>query len=51
MADTRFLSDKPLIFDCDLNLGCEDLNFVRNIPSHFDLSFREILIKFSFSDF
>ena len=41
MADTGFVSDKPLTFDCDLDLGRENLNFVRDTPSHFALSFCE----------
>ena len=28
MADTRFVSDKHLIFDCDLDLGYGNLNVV-----------------------
>ena len=30
MADTQFVNNKPLIFDCDLDLGGEKLNFVHN---------------------
>ena len=41
MAGTRFVSDKPLTFDSDLDLGCGNLYFVRG-PSHFALSFREV---------
>ena len=42
MADTLFVSEKPLTFDCDLDLGRGNLIFVRDIPSHFSLSFCEI---------
>ena len=34
MADTRFVSDKSLTFDCDLDRGCGKLNFERDTPSH-----------------
>ena len=56
MADTRFVSDKPLNFDCDLGLGRGNLNFVRNTPFNFVLSFyervgKESLIKFLLSFF
>ena len=34
MAATLFLKDKPLTFDCDLDLGRGNLNFVRD-TSHF----------------
>ena len=27
-ADTRLVSDKPMYFNCDLNLGCGNINFV-----------------------
>ena len=37
MADTRFVSDKPLTFDSDLDLG--NLTFEVNTPSHFALFF------------
>ena len=39
MADTLFVGDKPLTFDCDLDLGTGNLNFVYNTPSHFVISF------------
>ena len=42
MADTRFVNDQPLIFDCDLDLGNRKLNFVHDTPSHFALSFCEV---------
>ena len=42
MADTGFVNDQPAIFDCDLNLGQEDLNVVHDTPSHFDFSFCEV---------
>ena len=42
MADSRFVSDKHLTFDCDLDLGHGDLNFVGDTPSHFSLSFCEV---------
>ena len=35
MADTQFVIDKPLTFDCDPDLGRENLNFVQDTPSHF----------------
>ena len=35
MADTRLVSDKPLTFDCDLDLGHGNLKFVCYILSHF----------------
>ena len=42
MADTRFVSDKPLTFNCDLDLGHGgDLNFVCD-TTHFALSFCEV---------
>ena len=34
MADTQFLSDKPLTFDCDLDRGHGNLNFVCDTPSY-----------------
>ena len=39
MADTGFLRDKPLTFDCDFDLGRGNLNFVRDTPSHFCCTF------------
>ena len=42
MADTRFVTDQPLIFDCDLDLGHWKLNFVHDTPCHFGLSFCEV---------
>ena len=42
MADTRFVSDKRLTIDCDLELGRGNLNFVRDISSHFALSSCEV---------
>ena len=48
MADTRFVSDKPLNFDCDLDLGRGNLNFVRNTPFNFVLSFYERVGKGKF---
>ena len=35
MADTLFVSDKPMIFNCDLDLGRGNLNSEHNTPSHF----------------
>ena len=32
--DSRF---KPMTFNCDLDFGCVDLNFVHDILSHFAL--------------
>ena len=43
MADKRFVSDKPLIFDCGLDLGHGNLNFVHDILSHFALSVCEFI--------
>ena len=34
MVDTQFVKDKPLTFDCDLDLGRENLDLVCNTPSH-----------------
>ena len=42
MADKQFLSDKPLIFDCDLDPGRGNLHFVHNPPSYVALSFCEV---------
>ena len=42
MADTPFVSGKPLTFDCDLDLGRGNLYFVRDTPSRFALSFYEV---------
>ena len=42
MADSRFEDDKPLTFNCDLDLGCGNLNFVRDTPSYFAISFCEV---------
>ena len=42
MAEAQFVSDKPLTFDCDLDLGRENLNSVCDIPSYFALSFCEV---------
>ena len=41
MADTRFVSEKPLTFDCDLEFGRGNLNFVRDTLSNFALCFCE----------
>ena len=41
MADIRFVSENPMTCNCDLDLGRGKLNFVRDIPSHFALSFCE----------
>ena len=40
--DTQFVSNKYLTFDCDLDLGYGNLNFVRDTPSYFALSFYEV---------
>ena len=40
--DTQFVNDKPLTLNCDLDLGCGNLNFARDTPSHFVLSFCEV---------
>ena len=45
MADTRFVSDKPLTFDCDLDVGHGNLTFVRGTPSHFASSFCKVGIN------
>ena len=37
MADTRFVSDIPITFNCDLDLDRGNLNFVRDTPSHLAL--------------
>ena len=42
IADTQFVSGKPLTFDCDLDIGRGNLNYVRDTPSHFALSFCEV---------
>ena len=42
MADTPFVGAKPVTFNRDLDLGCGNLNFVRDTPSHFALLFCEI---------
>ena len=42
MADTQFVIDQPLTFDYDLDLGREDLNFVRDTTSQFALSVCEV---------
>ena len=34
MADIRFVNDKPLTFDFDLDLDSGNLNFVCDTPSH-----------------
>ena len=38
MADTRFVSQKSMIFNCDLDLGRGNLNFVYDIFFYFALS-------------
>ena len=38
MADSRFVCEKPLTFDCDLDLDLGNLNFVCDTLSHFVLS-------------
>ena len=35
MADTRFESDTPQIFDCGLDFNHGKLNFVHDIPTDF----------------
>ena len=42
MADTQFVKDKPMTFDCDLDLGHGNINFVCDTPSHFALLFFEV---------
>ena len=41
MTDTQFVSDKPITFNCDLDLDCGSLNFVGN-TSHLALPFCEV---------
>ena len=41
MADTRFVSDKHLTFDSDLDLVHGNLNFKRDTTPYFALSFCE----------
>ena len=43
----RFVSHKPLTFDCDVDFGRRNLNFVRDTPSHFSLSFYEVWLIFN----
>ena len=45
MADTQFVSDNPLTFDCELDLGRGNLNFVRDTPSHLALSFCKVWLN------
>ena len=45
MADTQFVSDKLLTFDCGHDLGHGNLSFVRNTPSRFALSFCEVRLN------
>ena len=40
--DKQFVSNKSLIFDCDFDHGCGNLNFVSDTPFHFALSFCEV---------
>ena len=42
MDDTRFVCDKPMTFDCDLDLVHGNLNFVHDTTSHVALSFCEV---------
>ena len=42
MADTRFVCDKPMTFNCHHDLGRGNLNFVRDTSSYFALSFCEV---------
>ena len=42
MANTQFIYDKLLTFDCNLDLDCRNLTFVCDTPSHFALSFCEV---------
>ena len=51
MADRRFVSDKPLTFDSDLDLGHGNLNFEHDTPSQFDFFLLCTLIKFRLSVF
>ena len=40
--EKQSVSNKSLTFDCDLDLGCENLNFVSDTPFYFALSFFEV---------
>ena len=42
MADTGYVSDKPLTFDCDPDLGHGNQNFGYDTPSYFALPFCEV---------
>ena len=37
MADSRFEDDKPLTFNCDLDLGCGNLLILLYLSVKFDL--------------
>ena len=39
MGDKQFVSDKPLTFICDLDLGNGNLSFEHDSPSRFALLF------------
>ena len=45
MADTPFVSDKPMTFSCDLDLGRGNINFVHDTHYHFALPFCEDCIN------
>ena len=45
MADTQFVSDEPITFNCDLDLDRGSLNFMRDTPSHFALPFCEVWLN------
>ena len=43
IADTVFVSDKPMTLNCDLGHG--NLNFVCDTPSHFGLPFCDVSLN------
>ena len=51
MTGTAFVSDKHFTFDCDLDLGHGNLNFVRDTPFSFCFSFLCHWMKFLLSYF
>ena len=46
MADTQLVKDKPMTFNCALDTGHGNLNFVCDTPSHFVLPFCEVWLNF-----
>ena len=43
--ETKYVSNKFLTFDCDLDIGHGKLHFFHNTPSNFVLSFYEVLLN------